>query len=88
MSLPRCRVSRTMGTGVSVVGGGLTIAGGILTTLTAGAAAPILIAGIATSSLGAATNIGTSLVEKILNSKEVKEMNEAFNRDKVRHASV
>jgi len=78
----RCRVSRTMGTGVSVVGGGLTIAGGILTTLTAGAAAPVLIAGIATSSVGAATNIGTSLVEKILNSKEVKEMNEAFNRDK------
>ena len=84
----RCRVSKTMGTSTSMIGGGLTIAGGILTTLTAGAAAPVLIAGIATSSVGAATNIGTSLVEKILNSKEVKEMNEAFNRDKVRHASV
>ena len=71
-----------MGTSVSVVGGGLTIAGGILTTLTAGAAAPVLIAGIATSSVGAATNIGTSLVEKILNSKQVKEMNAAFERDK------
>ena len=71
-----------MGTGVSVVGGGLTIAGGILTTLTAGAAAPVLIAGIATSSVGAATNIGTSLVEKILNSKQVKDMNAAFERDK------
>ena len=78
----RCRVSRTMGTGVSVVGGGLTIAGGILTTLTAGAAAPVLIAGIATSSVGAATNIGTSLVEKILNSKQIKDMNAAFERDK------
>ena len=88
MSLPRCRVSRTMGTGVSVVGGGLTIAGGILTTLTAGAAAPVLIAGIATSSVGAATNIGTSLVEKILNSKQVKDMNEDFNRDKVRRTDV
>ena len=78
----RCRVSKTMGTSVSVVGGGLTIAGGILTTLTAGAAAPVLIAGIATSSVGAATNIGTSLVEKILNSKQVKDMNAAFERDK------
>jgi len=78
----RCRVSKTMGTGVSVVGGGLTIAGGILTTLTAGAAAPLLIAGIATSSVGAATNIGTSLAEKILNSKQIKDMNEAFERDK------
>ena len=84
----RCRVSKTMGTGTSMIGGGLTIAGGILTTLTAGAAAPVLIAGIATSSVGAATNIGTSLVEKILNSKEVKDMNEAFNREKVTRASV
>jgi len=78
----RCRVSRTMGTSASVVGGGLTIAGGILTTLTAGAAAPILIAGIATSSVGAATNIGTSLVEKIVNSRQIKDMNAAFERDK------
>jgi len=78
----RCRVSKTMGTSVSVVGGGLTIAGGILTTLTAGAAAPVLIAGIATSSVGAATNIGTSVAEKILNSKQIKEMNVAFARDK------
>jgi len=78
----RCRVSKTMGTSVSVVGGGLTIAGGILTTLTAGAAAPLLIAGIATSSVGAATNIGTSLAEKILNSKQIKEMNQALARDK------
>ena len=78
----RCRVSKTMGTSVSVVGGGLTIAGGILTTLTAGIAAPLLIAGIATSSVGAATNIGTSVAEKILNSKQIKEMNEAFARDK------
>ena len=78
----RCRVSRTAGTGVSVLGGGLTIAGGILTTLTAGAAAPVLIAGIATSSVGAATNIGTSLVEKIVNSKQVRDMNAAFERDK------
>jgi len=78
----RCRVSKTMGTSVSMVGGGLTIAGGILTTLTAGLAAPLLIAGVATSSVGAATNIGTGVVEKILNSKEIKEMNAAFERDK------
>ncbi len=30
------------------------------------------IAGIATSSVGAATNIGTSLIERIINSKQVK----------------
>ena len=61
-----------MGTSASVVGGSLTIAGGILTLTTAGLAAPLLIAGIATSSVGAATNIGTSLIEKIINSKQVR----------------
>ena len=78
----RCRVTRTLGTSASVLGGGLTVAGGVLTTLTAGAAAPVLIAGVATSSLGAATNIGTSLIEKILSSKQVKDMNEAFETDR------
>ena len=78
----RCKVSRTVGTSVSVVGGGLTIAGGIMTAMTAGAAAPILIAGIATSSVGTAASVGTSLVEKIINSSQIKEMNAALERDK------
>merc|ERR1712172_16869 len=79
----RCRVSKTMGTSVSLVGGGLTIAGGILTIATAGVATPVLIAGIATSSVGAATNIGTSIVEKLLNSKQIKDLNAAFEHDKM-----
>jgi len=79
----RCRVSKTMGTSVSLLGGGLTIAGGILTLATVGAAAPVLIAGIATSSVGAATNIGTSIAEKMLNSKQIKDLNTAFERDKM-----
>ena len=66
-----CKVSKGVGTSASVIGGGLTIAGGVLTLATAGAAAPLLIAGIATSSVGAATNIGTSLAEKAISSKEV-----------------
>jgi hypothetical protein len=44
----RCKISRSLGTSASVVGGSLTIAGGVLTVTTAGAAAPLLIAGIAT----------------------------------------
>lgn len=78
----RCRVSKTMGTSASMAGGILTISGGILTALTAGAATPVLIAGIATSSVGAATNIGTSLAEKIINSRQVKSLNQALERDK------
>ena len=72
-----------MGTSVSLVGGGLTIAGGILTIATAGVATPILIAGIATGSVGAAANIGTSIVEKLLHSKQIKDLNVAFERDKM-----
>ena len=68
----RCKIGRSIGTSTSVVGGSLTIAGGILTLTTAGAAAPLLIAGIATSSVGAATNIGTSIIEKAINSKQVR----------------
>ena len=67
---------------MSVVGGSLTIAGGIMTAMTAGAAAPVLIAGIATSSVGTAATVGTSLVEKIINSNQIKDMNAAFERDK------
>lgn len=78
----RCKVSRSLGTSASVVGGSLTIAGGILTLTTAGAAAPLLIAGIATSSVGAATNIGTSLIERIINSKQIKDMTGALSVDK------
>jgi hypothetical protein len=54
-----------------MIGGGLTIAGGILTLTTGGLAAPLIIAGIATSSVGAATNIGSSVIERVINSKQV-----------------
>ena len=78
----RCKSVHTVGTSASIVGGGLTIAGGILTLTTAGAAAPLLIAGIATSSVGAGTNIGTSMIERIITSKQIKEMTGALSVDK------
>lgn len=78
----RCRMTRSVGTSASVVGGGLTIAGGILTLTTAGAAAPLLIAGIATSSVGAATNISSSVVERIISSRQIKDMTGALSVDK------
>jgi len=78
----RCRMTRGVGTSASVIGGSLTIAGGILTLTTAGAAAPLLIAGIATSSAGAATNIGTSVIERIINSKQIKNMTGALTVDR------
>ena len=53
-----------------------------MTLTTAGAAAPLLIAGIATSSVGAGTNIGTSMVERVITSKQIKEMTGAISVDK------
>jgi len=76
------KVAKGVGTSASVIGGGLTIAGGVLTLATAGAAAPLLIAGIATSSVGAATNIGTSIAEKAISSKEVRNMSNALSIDR------
>jgi hypothetical protein len=78
----RCRMTRSVGTSASVVGGSLTIAGGILTLATAGAAAPLLIAGIATSSVGAATNISSSVVERIISSRQIKDMTGALSVDR------
>ena len=71
-SFNRCRSVRGVGTSASITGGCLTIAGGILTLTTAGAAAPLLIAGIATSAVGAGTNISASVIERIINSRQIK----------------
>lgn len=71
LSHSRCKITRSVGASTSVIGGSLTIAGGILTLTTGGLAAPLLIAGIATGSVGAATNIGSSIAERIINSKQV-----------------
>ena len=53
-----------------------------MTAMTAGAASPVLIAGIATSSFGTATSVGSTLAENIINSKQIKQMNAAFEKDK------
>lgn len=78
----RCRSVRGVGTSASITGGCLTIAGGILTLTTAGAAAPLLIAGIATSAVGAGTNISASVIERIINSRQIKDMTGALNVDR------
>jgi hypothetical protein len=71
-----------VGTSASITGGCLTIAGGILTLTTAGAAAPLLIAGIATSAVGAGTNISASVIERIINSRQIKDMTGALTVDR------
>ena len=68
-----CKISHAVGTSVGILGGLLTIGGGIATALTAGAATPLLIAGLCVGGAGAATNLGTAIVEAVINSAEIKE---------------
>ena len=60
-------VGQTVGGVTGVVGGGLQIAGGILTLCTAGLASPILIAGSVVAGVGGATSLTSSITKgKIL----------------------
>ena len=64
--------AHAFGTTAGIVGGVLTIGGGVATIMTAGIASPLLIAGMGAGVVGAGTNLGTSIVEASLNSTEIK----------------
>ena len=68
-----CKISHAVGTSFGMLGGLLTIGGGIATLLTAGGATPLLIAGLCVGGAGATTNLGTAIVEALINSAEIKE---------------
>ena len=67
-----CKVAHAVGTGLGMVGGILSIGGGIAAIGTAGAATPLLIAGLSLGGAGATTNLGTAIVECLINSAEIK----------------
>ena len=66
------KITRIGGTSVGVVGGVLTIIGGIATIMTLGAATPLLVTGISFGVIGAGTNIAGNIKESLINSKEIK----------------
>jgi len=72
-----CRIASAVGTGANIAGGVLSIAGGMATIMTAGAAVPLLVAGGALGVAGSCSNIGTAVVEKCINSSIVQETDEA-----------
>ena len=72
-----CQRVSAVGTSVGILGGVLTIAGGVATLMTGGAAAPLLGAGTALGVTAACTNLGTSAVEAKLNSNIIKEAERA-----------
>lgn len=63
---------RACGTSVGILGGLITIAGGIATVTTAGIASPLLFTGMAVGLAGAGTNVTGNIKETIGNSKELK----------------
>lgn len=72
-----CRIASAVGTGANVAGGVLSIAGGMATIMTAGAAFPLLVAGGALGMAGSCTNLAMSAVEGCINSSIVNETDEA-----------
>lgn len=73
-----CRIASVAGNSAGIIGGVLTIGGGIATVLTAGAATPLLIAGIAFGAAGATTNLGTAAAEAAINSTQLQDAEKAF----------
>ena len=73
-----CKIASIAGNSAGILGGFLTIGGGIATVLTAGAASPLLIAGISLGAAGASTNLGTAATEAAINSAKLQEAEEAL----------
>ena len=67
-----CKIAHAYGTTAGIVGGLLTISGGVATMMSSGIAAPLLLLGVGVGAGGAVTNLGTSAVETSINSAEIK----------------
>merc|ERR1712013_369731 len=74
-------VAKVVGSGGGVLAGGLTVVGGVMTVLTAGAALPVLVAG---AGLGLASGIAggaAAITKKILESKQMSKVKVAIEVD-------
>ena len=71
-----CKIAHAVGTSDGIVGGLLSIGGGIATVMTAGTATPLLVARLSLGGAGATTNIGAATVEALINSAEIKKAEE------------
>ena len=73
-----CKIASISGNSAGILGGLLTIGGGIATVMTAGAASPLLIVGISLGVAGASTNLGTAATEAVINSAELQQVEMAL----------
>lgn len=67
-----CQKAQIGGTSAAILGGLLAIGGGIATVFSAGAATPLMLAGIGFGLSGAGTKIVASFIEAAMNSNEIK----------------
>lgn len=67
-----CQRAKAMGTSSGIIGGVATLAGGIATLMSAGAASPLLLVGMGFAVAAAGTKLGTGFVESSINSTEIK----------------
>jgi len=74
-------IARVLGNSGGILAGSLTIAGGVMTVMTAGAAAPVLVAGAGLGLASGITGGAATLTKKILSSKQMKEVEVALEVD-------
>ena len=68
-----CKMSNAVGNSSGIVGGILTVGGGIATMMTAGTAAPLmLLVGMGFGAAGVGAKLGTGFVESSINTTEIK----------------
>lgn len=61
-----------VGTSIGIVGGLLTLGGGIATIMSAGAASPLLLSGMVTGFTGAGINVVSSYIVAAMNSEQIQ----------------
>ena len=74
-------IAKLVGNGGGVVAGSLTVAGGVLTILTAGAAAPVLMAGAGVGLASGLTGASASISKRIIKSSQMKKVQQAIDED-------
>lgn len=77
----RTGVARVVGSGGGVLAGGLTLAGGVMTLLTAGAALPVLVAGAGLGLASGITGGAAAITKKVLASQQMKKVEVAIEVD-------
>ena len=70
-----------IGSGMTIVGGSLSLAGGVVTVMTGGLASPLIGAGLAFTVGGTAVNVNNAIAWAVIDNIKKTELNQAFEED-------